>query len=117
MKNNSSTNSSSSSQPELTELGTTTQSLSRERLRVAAQALRDRGVRDVDDAVRLGAAVMVERCVAAFDEGEFRPGWLFEAVRQGGAWFGTEPRSDYRQVREERSLALREQLERVGLEL
>ncbi len=108
---------SSSSHPELIGQGTTTESPSRDRLRAAAQALKARGVQDADEALRLGAAAMAERCIARFDDGEYRPGWLFEAVRQGGAWVPLRETSEYQQARAESSEALRERAAQLGIRL
>ena len=66
-----------------------------ERLRVARVALAgrlDAGF-DVDELMRIGAAVMVERCVAVFDARgvDVKAGWLVAAVRAGGTWTSVQP--------------------------
>jgi hypothetical protein len=55
--------------------------------------LRELGVKRVEECVRLGASVMVGRCIAEFRrrDGVGR-GWLAAAVRDGGSWFeGPQP--------------------------
>jgi hypothetical protein len=85
-------NGSSSNPSKALEIATTT--LFNEDLRSAEQRLRDAMaelralgvIRNVDDAARLGAAVMIERCCREFQRRDVGPGWLYEAVRQGGSW-------------------------------
>lgn len=49
--------------------------------------LRERGVEDAEQALRLGAAALAKRCCAAFDQrGDVSAGWLFVSVRNGGQW-------------------------------
>jgi hypothetical protein len=76
-----------SSSPFVMGKSTAASTATKDRLRAASTALRSRGVDDPDELLRIGAAVMAERCCAAFDERDtVGAGWLAEAVRHGGAW-------------------------------
>jgi hypothetical protein len=63
------------------------------RIRAATAKLRALGVENADAVIRLGAAAMVERCVAKYEQrrGEVTVGWLVAAVRKGDAYPDVQP--------------------------
>lgn len=66
--------------------------LSRERLRAAIRELEQRGLSgDLDELVRAGAAEMILRSCRAFDGAGKGPGWLATVVRNGGPWNAPAP--------------------------
>jgi hypothetical protein len=61
-------------------------------LPAAIRELEQLGLKRIDECVRLGAAVMIERCVVEYrSRGDVGPGWLAAAIRQGGSWFADQP--------------------------
>jgi hypothetical protein len=80
------------------------------RVREAVAKLRAAGVPNAAECLRIGAAVMADRCLAKYHERQpdVEPGWLAAAVRRGDAFPNLAPGLPERPRRETASDWLRE---------